>query len=74
MPVVFSHEIVNLTPQCFWMGAGHPWTKMRISFEEFKRSYPGEVLVFDITYEKGTTTVTLEDWFIKDYLNFLLTS
>lgn len=44
------------------MGAGHPWTKMRISFEEFKQTYPGEVLVFDITYEKGTINVPLEDW------------
>lgn len=36
------------------MGGGHPWTKMRISFDEFKKSSPSEVLVFDITYEKGT--------------------
>lgn len=60
MPIVFSHEIVNLTPQFFWMGAGHPWSKMRISFEEFKKSYPSEVLVYDITYEKGTP-VELKD-------------
>ena len=54
MPIVFSHEILNLVPQFFWMGAGHPWSKMRISFEEFRKSYPGEVLIYDITYEKGT--------------------
>lgn len=35
---------------------------MRISFEEFKKTSPGEVLVFDITYEKGTK-VELEDWY-----------
>ena len=33
------------------MGGGHPWVKMRISFEEFKRSYSDDVLVADITYE-----------------------
>jgi hypothetical protein len=60
MPIVFSDEIVKLTPQFFWMGAGHPWSKIRISFEEFKKSYPSEVLVFDITYEKGTA-VELKD-------------
>ncbi len=57
---MFSDEIVKLTPQFFWMGAGHPWSKIRISFEEFKKSYPSEVLVFDITYEKGTA-VELKD-------------
>jgi len=36
------------------MGGGHPWTKMRISLEEYKQSYPGNVLIFDITYENGT--------------------
>jgi hypothetical protein len=40
------------------MGAGHPWSKMRISFEEFRKSYPDEVLIYDITYEKGTGVET----------------
>jgi hypothetical protein len=33
------------------MGGGHPWTKMRISFEEFKSTYPDKVLVLSITYD-----------------------
>jgi hypothetical protein len=32
IPIVFSHEITNLTPQFFWMGGGHPWVKSRVSF------------------------------------------
>lgn len=50
MPIVFSHAIANLSPKCFWMGGGHPWTKMRISFDQFKLSYPDKLFVFDITY------------------------
>ena len=50
MPIVFSHEIERLTPQFFWMGAGHAWIKMRCSFEDFKRTYDDKFLVLDITY------------------------
>lgn len=50
MPIIFSHEIVNLHPQFFWMGGGHPDVKMRMSFDDFKRTYDQSVLVGDITY------------------------
>jgi hypothetical protein len=50
IPIVFSHEITNLTPQFFWMGGGHPWVKSRVSFEEFKQVYDDKVFVWDITY------------------------
>jgi len=50
MPIVFSDQIQKLTPQFFWMGAGHPWIKMRISFTDFKRTYNDLHLTADITY------------------------
>ncbi len=50
MPIIFSHKIEELTPQFFWMGAGHPWIKMRCSFNDFKRTYNDQFFVFDITY------------------------
>lgn len=51
MPIVFSHEIKNLKPQFFWMGGGHPDIKMRVSFEDFARTYKDDLIVDDITYE-----------------------
>lgn len=40
-----SHLIGRLEPRCFWMGGGHPETKMRLGFEEFVRSCGQVVLV-----------------------------
>lgn len=51
MPIVFSHQIRELKPQFFWMGGGHPEIKMRLSFKDFEKSYPEDVLVEDITYD-----------------------
>lgn len=51
MPIIFSHEIRNLKPQFFWMGGGHPDIKMRLSFEDFARTYKDDLIVDDITYE-----------------------
>ena len=50
MPIVFSDKIKELKPAFFWMGGGHPEIKMRLSFGDFVRVYPDEVLVDDITY------------------------
>ena len=47
---MFSHKIEELSPQFFWMGAGHPWIKMRCSFSDFKGTYEDKLFVFDITY------------------------
>ena len=47
---MFSHEIVNLKPQFFWMGGGHPDIKMRMSFKDFERIYDDQVLVGEITF------------------------
>jgi hypothetical protein len=45
MPVIFSHRIKQLKPQFFWMGGGHPEIKMRLSFDDFSRSYPEPDLI-----------------------------
>ena len=50
MPIMFSHEILNLKPQFFWMGGGHPDIKMRMSFKDFERIYDDHVLVAEITF------------------------
>jgi hypothetical protein len=40
------------------MGGGHPWTKMRISFQEFRASYPDKVFVLNITYDEVNKITT----------------